>query len=197
MEFGKHEGIVDYGYSLGTDQAVLTKNNEELSNTNTMYRMLGISSPNYQTNEQIELIEGRFLTEDEIRNRAYKIVVDEAITINGEKIKVGDRLTVSIIGYTVYYTNLPSVYKYYSKEIEVLGIYRYKTAFDMSFGKKDAFLNKSDAEILESLNAKFDTKEDPFLNKEYTKPVSNEAHPLNRNLRGGKTKEPTPSQKIL
>ena len=141
VEFGKHEGIVDYGYSLGTDQAVLTKNNEELSNTNTMYRMLGISSPNYQTNEQIELIEGRFLTEDEIRNRAYKIVVDEAITINGEKIKVGDRLTVSIIGYTVYYTNLPSVYKYYSKEIEVLGIYRYKTAFDMSFGKKDAFLN--------------------------------------------------------
>ena len=70
VEFGKHEGIVDYGYSLGTDQAVLTKNNEELSNTNTMYRMLGISSPNYQTNEQIELIKGRFFTDDEIETVA-------------------------------------------------------------------------------------------------------------------------------
>ena len=47
------------------------------------------------------------------------------------------------------------------------------------------------------MNAKFDTKEDPFLNKEYTKPVSNEAHPLNRNLRGSKTKETGPSQKTL
>ncbi|MBR2791506.1 MAG: hypothetical protein IKE12_02435, partial [Erysipelotrichaceae bacterium] len=42
VEFSKHDGIVDYGYSLGTDQSVLTRNNGELTNTNTMHRLLGV-----------------------------------------------------------------------------------------------------------------------------------------------------------
>ena len=141
VEFGKHEGIVDYGYSLGTDQAVLTKNNEELSNTNTMYRMLGISSPNYQTNEQIELIAGRFFTEDEITNKSYKIVVDEALTVDGEKINVGDKIIVNIASTPRYSGGEVIVYRYYSAEAEVIGIYKHNKVFDYSFGRQDAFLN--------------------------------------------------------
>ena len=85
----------------------------------------------------------------------------------------------------------------YIRTLGVKGAGFARELLDSSMPNRDALLNKSDAEILESLNAKFDTKEDPFLNKEYTKPVSNKDHLLNRNLRGSKTKETTPSQKIL
>ena len=141
VEFGKHEGIVDYGYSLGTDQAVLTKNDEELTDKNTMFRMLGVTSPNYQTNEQIELIVGRFLTEDEIRNNSHKIVVDEALTVDGEKISVGDKIYVNIASTPRYSGGEVIVYKYYTAEAEVVGIYKHNKVFDYSFGRQDAFLN--------------------------------------------------------
>ena len=160
VEFSRHKGIVNYGYSLGTDQTVLSKVDEELTNKDPMHRMLGVTSKNFQSNEEIELhrmlgvtsknfqsneeielIEGRFFTDDEIENNAHKIVVDESITVDGEKIRVGDKLAISITGDPVYYTESVSLYQYYGTEAEVIGIYKYKTAFDMTFGKQDAFLN--------------------------------------------------------
>ena len=141
VEFSKHDGIVDYGYSLGTDQSVLTRNNGELTNTNTMHRLLGVSSANYQTSEEIEIIDGRFFTEEEIRNNALKIVVDEALKVDGEKINVGDTITVTIASLPRYYEGEAIIYRYYTAEAEVVGIYKHVSVFDYSFGRQDAFLN--------------------------------------------------------
>jgi hypothetical protein len=141
VEFSKHEGVVDYGYSLGTDQAVLSRNNEELTNTNTMHRLLGVPSANYQTSEEIEIIDGRFFTEEEIRNNALKIVVDEALKVDGEKINVGDTITVTIASLPRYYDGEAIIYRYYTAEAEVVGIYKHVSVFDYSFGRQDAFLN--------------------------------------------------------
>lgn len=141
-EFRFEEGVVDYGYSLGTNQAIVERYEAEQQQYDyNYYRMLGITSADYKNYESIELIDGRFFTNEDINNNAKKIIVDESVDLNGEKIKVGDKLTVSIAGYPIYSGDTLSVYKYYSTEAEVIGIYKYHTMFDTSYGKQDAFVN--------------------------------------------------------
>ena len=141
VEFGQSEGVVEYSYSLGSDQVRLNRPDEEYSGTEQIHRMLGVNSPSYQINENIEMVDGRFFTEEDISSHARKIVIDESITLNGEKISVGDRIKVSVTTNTSYYSGEMNIYQYYVTEAEVIGTYRYKTAFDMTFGKQDAFLN--------------------------------------------------------
>ena len=141
-DFQHEEGVVEYNYSLGTNQAIIERSEEDSQYYDyEYYRMLGVTSVEYQKNENIELVDGRFFTIDDLYSRSKKIIIDENINLNGEEIKVGDKLTVSVAGYPAFNGESLSVYKYYSVDAEVIGIYRHRTMFDMSYGKQDAFVN--------------------------------------------------------
>jgi hypothetical protein len=84
----------------------------------------------------------------------------------------------------------------YIRTLGVKGVSFAGEMLDNVMPNKDAFLNKSDAEILKSLDAKFGSKDDPFMDKEYTKPVFREDEVLRKSLKENKLEKNSPAVKI-
>lgn len=140
-EFSLKEGVQDYNYNIGTDSTLIQYSKAMLDYTAPKYRMLGINSPTYKKNERIELSEGRFLTQEEIENGDRKVVISDRITINGEKLNVGDVISVNIVSNPFWVMDKAYADNYYSADVEIVGIYKPKMQFDPDFGKQDAFMN--------------------------------------------------------
>ena len=84
----------------------------------------------------------------------------------------------------------------YIRTLGVKGVNFAGEMLDNVMPNKDAFLNKSDAEILNALDAKSGSKDDPFMDKEYTKPVYREDEVLRRSLNEKKLEKSDPVKKI-
>ena len=59
---------------------------------------------------------------------------------------------------------------------------------DKAMPMREAFFEKSDAEILKAMDAKIGSKDDPFQNKEYTKEIYQEERELSRSLHAARQK---------
>ena len=68
---------------------------------------------------------------------------------------------------------------------------------DDKMPSRDAFMKLSDKEILEMTAAKSGSENDPFAKAEYTKPVFNEEHHLDKSMREYKAREAASPQKVL
>ena len=68
---------------------------------------------------------------------------------------------------------------------------------DDKMPSRDAFMKLSDKEILEMTAAKSGSENDPFAKEEYTKPVFNEEHHLDKSMREYKAREAASPQKVL
>lgn len=68
---------------------------------------------------------------------------------------------------------------------------------DDKMPSRDDFMKLGDKEILEMTAAKYGSENDPFAKAEYTKPVFNEEHRLDKSMREYKAREAASPQKVL
>ena len=85
----------------------------------------------------------------------------------------------------------------YVKMLGKLGPRFARDLLDEKMPNRDAFMELDDKAILKALDARAGSKDDPFMNKEYTKEKYNANNQLERSLREAKIREAAPQQKKL
>jgi hypothetical protein len=85
----------------------------------------------------------------------------------------------------------------YVRMLGKLGPRYARDLLDKQMPNRDAFMELDDRSILKALDARAGSKDDPFMNKEYTKEKYNANNQLERSLREAKVREAAPQQKKL
>lgn len=130
------EQLEDVAYSDYNIQTALDHDYDKLTGAIKSYRVFGVSSENYLMDNHIELVEGRFFSQDEIDAGMNYIVVSDKSTkqVNGEEeaIKVGDQISLGLLN-KEYEIAHPIMF-------EVVGIYKVKEQ-SAYYEQNDSFVN--------------------------------------------------------
>ena len=126
-DIGTHEDLEYFNYNIHLPFRGQLDNEDKMFS----YDAFGVSNENYLENNHIELLDGRFLTQEEIDQGARKVVVsDKQMTYkNGEyvNVEVGDKVYLNYFDQDSY-------------EFEVIGIYKTEN-INFYFAQNDKFAN--------------------------------------------------------
>ena len=84
-ELSQQEEVKDYNYNLICQSAISNGNDKLISKS-----LLGVNQTSFSTNENIEMTSGRFFSQEELDNGAYKVIIPDNIA----GYSVGDKLTI-------------------------------------------------------------------------------------------------------
>lgn len=145
--------VSEYNYNIVCSLNGISEEYEILG----VFEVIGVNTVDFQKNEIIELVSGRFFTDEELKNGMNKIIVPEgAMVYNEDKtakyIKVGDHIDISTYQYSdefIYqgYGLWTTVQPLHTESVEVIGIYKQRFKYDYSNGFDDLFTN-SDMSLL-------------------------------------------------
>lgn len=126
----------------------------------TGYRLFGVSNENYLTDNHIELVEGRFLSQEEIDSGApYMIVSSES------PLKIGDHISLGDVD-----DENGGIYK--DITVEIIGIYQHKEQ-SVYYEKNDSFVNSQGSLLSNKI------LHDLLLTKAQNKTIDNYQYAIN------------------
>ena len=122
-----------------------------------VFEVIGVNTVEFQKNEIIELVSGRFFTDEELKNGVNKIIVPEGAVVYNEDrtfryIKIGDFIDISTYQYSDELIDQgdglwTAIQPLHTESVEVIGIYKQRFKYDYSNGFDDLFTN-SDMSLL-------------------------------------------------